>query len=572
MIIGITIPSLLALFGGLFTYEYINDVKQRQDFVQIADDLKEDVLEVRRNEKNFLQFKDTEHLESLRNALSALSALINSISVEIIREIGQEDFSGLGKSIREYSRVMDNLYENYQQEIRVIRKVRMEGRKLEAFVSKAGHPEKLSMDFVLNLRLSEKNYMLFRDKRSLSELNKGLSELKDAVPVCHTCKTYVEAIRELFRTYGKSSLMVRNLQANGRKLEETTRKLASRERQKIASFITIVQRLLLMGLVMLCILGPLFVYHTASYIVRPIKRLADITRKISDGDLDLRAPLKEQDETYSLAISFNKMLDNLQVTQKSLAESLELLRQKQTQLVEAEKLASLGILTGGVAHELTNPLNNISMIAQTYIELYNNLTEEERIEFMKKVEGETERTKKIVQNLLSFAKPKKADRKEADINVIVLKAIDLTRNMIHISNTETKLNIQEGLPPVFIDENQIEQVIINLITNAVQAMEPGNVLAVSTRPGKEGFVEIEVRDTGKGIPPEHLTHLFDPFFSTKGVEGTGLGLSVSYGIIKKHKGNIRVESKAGEGTTFTIELPIFKGKEEKDESVQDYGY
>jgi len=123
-----------------------------------------------------------------------------------------------------------------------------------------------------------------------------------------------------------------------------------------------------------------------------------------------------------------------------------------------------------------------------------------------------------------------------------------------------------GLPPVFIDRRQIQQVLVNLITNAIQAMPHSGVLFVGTRPGKEpGVVEVTIKDNGKGIPPEYVPHIFDPFFSTKGEGGTGLGLSVSYGIVKNHQGEIRVESKVGVGTTFTIELPIYQGKEQKDE-------
>jgi len=137
--------------------------------------------------------------------------------------------------------------------------------------------------------------------------------------------------------------------------------------------------------------------------------------------------------------------------------------------------------------------------------------------------------------------------------------------MIDVQNIETTVTLAEGLPHLFIDEHQIQQVLVNLVTNAVQAMLPGGRLFIASRPGKVGdSVEISVMDTGKGIPPEFLPHIFDPFFSTKGEGGTGLGLSVSYGIIKHHKGEIRVESKVGVGTTFTIELPRYHQEERND--------
>ncbi len=244
----------------------------------------------------------------------------------------------------------------------------------------------------------------------------------------------------------------------------------------------------------------------------------------------------------------------------------EELGHREEELIQSKKLASLGILTAGVAHELTNPLNNISMIAQTYAELYPKLGEHDRIEFMNKVDAETERIRKIVKNLLDFSKPKDANPNEADINMVVQKTLTLVQNMIDVSNIDTSIHLADGLPHVFVDEHQIQQVLVNLITNAVQAMTSGGRLVLSSRPGKKGnSVEIGVADTGKGIAPEFLPHIFDPFFSTKGEGGTGLGLSVSYGIIKNHHGEIRVDSMVGVGTTFTIELPQYNKEEKNNE-------
>jgi signal transduction histidine kinase len=243
----------------------------------------------------------------------------------------------------------------------------------------------------------------------------------------------------------------------------------------------------------------------------------------------------------------------------------EELAHREEQIIQSKKLASLGILTAGVAHEITNPLNNISMIAQTYDELYGSLSEKDRLEFMKKVDAETERIRKIVKNLLDFSKPKDANPKEADINAVIQKTLPLVQNMIDVSNIETTVKLEDGLPHLYIDEHQIQQVLVNLITNAVQATPAGGKLFISSRLEKGGdSVDITVMDTGRGISPEFLPHIFDPFFSTKGEGGTGLGLSVSSGIIKNHNGEIRVASKVGVGTTFTIELPCYHFEEKND--------
>jgi len=140
---------------------------------------------------------------------------------------------------------------------------------------------------------------------------------------------------------------------------------------------------------------------------------------------------------------------------------------------------------------------------------------------------------------------------------VVQKTLTLVQNMIDVQNIETIVRLDEMVPRLFLDEDQIVQVLVNLITNAVQAMSAGGILFIATRRARAAeAAEITIKDNGKGIQPEFLPHIFDPFFSTKGDGGTGLGLSVSYGIIKNHGGEIRVESKPGVGTTFTVVLPV----------------
>jgi signal transduction histidine kinase len=175
------------------------------------------------------------------------------------------------------------------------------------------------------------------------------------------------------------------------------------------------------------------------------------------------------------------------------------------------------------------------------------------------VDEEAKRIEEIVKNLLDFSKPKEGNFTETDINETIRKALPLVQNMLDISNIDLKLSLGPRVPRVFVDGHQMQQVFVNLIVNAVQATASGGELYISTYADAAGDkVKVKIRDTGKGIPAEYLPHIFDPFFSTKGVSGTGLGLSVSYGIIRNHAGNIKVESEVGVGTTFTIELPAYK--------------
>lgn len=197
------------------------------------------------------------------------------------------------------------------------------------------------------------------------------------------------------------------------------------------------------------------------------------------------------------------------------------------------------------------------MIAQTYEDLYDKLGRKQRLEFMQKIDGETERIKQIVNNLLDFGKPKEPTPRQVEVNSLVKKTLQLVQNNLNIYNIETTTDLADDLPPIFVDDNQVVQVLVNLVLNAAQAMSEGGELHITTRMNEEEKMEeIIVRDTGKGIPPEYLPYVFDPFFSTKEEGGTGLGLSVSYGIVKNHGGNMWVESKVGVGTTFTVQLPI----------------
>ena len=151
-------------------------------------------------------------------------------------------------------------------------------------------------------------------------------------------------------------------------------------------------------------------------------------------------------------------------------------------------------------------------------------------------------------------------------------SLKLVQNMLSVSGIGSKLELEENLPPVFIDENKVREVLVNLITNAIHAMSAGDTVFLRTNLAENrDHIIIEIEDTGKGIPPEFIDHIFDPFFSTKGTEGTGLGLSISYGIIKKHKGTINVRSKVGVGTTFTIKLPSYTTKEVKNGRPENYG-
>ena len=233
------------------------------------------------------------------------------------------------------------------------------------------------------------------------------------------------------------------------------------------------------------------------------------------------------------------------------------LRQAQEQLMQADKLSSIGQLISGVAHELNNPLSGVLGFTQLLQAAETNPKTKRGLD---RIYGEAIRCQKIVQNLLGFARRYKPEKTAHDLVEVVEGVLDLRAYQLAVDNVEIDRRYQKGLPPTLLDAHQIQQVVLNLVNNAHHAM-----MSVSDRPRRltvaleerDGRLRVSVADTGPGIPQDRLTRLFEPFFTTKEPgKGTGLGLSVSLGIVKDHQGNMNVDSAVGRGTTFWFDLPI----------------
>jgi len=229
-------------------------------------------------------------------------------------------------------------------------------------------------------------------------------------------------------------------------------------------------------------------------------------------------------------------------------------RRLEAQLIQSAKMASMGVMAGGIAHELRNPLGIISASAQ----LLQEKTDDPQLrdECAHKIHSATKRASLIIENLLKFARPKGEQMREVDLRALLEETLALLDHQIHLQKVKLSRRIQRNLPSVHTNPELLQQVFTNLILNACNSMPQGGVLTVTTRASTVGQVEIRFCDTGRGIPPEHLPNIFDPFFTTMPVgKGIGLGLSICYSIIQQNQGAIEVESEVGQGTTFTIRLP-----------------
>ena len=287
----------------------------------------------------------------------------------------------------------------------------------------------------------------------------------------------------------------------------------------------------------------------AKGILQPIKQLIFASHQWADGNLDYRVETAQKDEIAELTDTFNLMASSLKERDERLKEYAH------QQIMKSERLATLGQLAAGVAHEINNPLGAILMYA--HLSLEETSVEDSQRKNLEKVVGEATRCKAIVRGLLDFARQSEPSVEEADANDILKRTLSLLRNQALFQNIKITTMLCPTLPKAMMDTGQIQQVFTNIILNAAEAMDGEGEMTVMTQTAKDGeFIEIELTDTGCGIPRENLEKIFDPFFTTKEVgRGTGLGLAVSFGIIAKHQGTIEVESNLNKGTTFIVRLP-----------------
>jgi len=246
-------------------------------------------------------------------------------------------------------------------------------------------------------------------------------------------------------------------------------------------------------------------------------------------------------------------IENAKLYEK-LQQQMEELKQTQAQLIQSTKLAAIGELVANIAHEINNPLTNVLGYTSLVLEAMDET--DSRRQDLKVIERETLRTRAIVRNLLDFARQSEPRKEQVEINEVIKDTLTLIHNLAEVTNVRIVTSLGENLPRILIDVNQIKQVLINLMNNAIQAMPQGGILTIKSLAEQEHLI-VQFVDTGVGVPQKHLYKIFDPFFTTKpAVKGTGLGLSISYGIIKKHGGTILAESQEGKGSTFTVKLPL----------------
>jgi two-component system, NtrC family, sensor kinase len=291
--------------------------------------------------------------------------------------------------------------------------------------------------------------------------------------------------------------------------------------------------------------------------------LATASKQLANGNLETKVKKASNDELGDLADTFNSMATALKDRDEKLKEYAK------KKIMESERLALIGQLSANVAHELNNPLQGI--VTYSYLLLEDETCNIEAKSNLQKIAVQANRCRDIIRGLLDFSRQKKPDKTLCSINTMLQGCISLIEKQALFQNIKIVWKLDENLPKVVLDPSQVERVFLNLIINAAEAMDGNGKLTLITRhyPRKK-IVEIKVQDTGHGISEENINKIFDPFFTTKETgHGVGLGLAISYGIVKEHNGNLYVESELEKGTTFTVSFPVTPSDIEKTNEPQE---
>ena len=458
IIFAVTFLSISALTA--MNFWNLSTLKTRMVLSEGYDDLLNNILELRRFEKNFLIYHDNQNIIESKEYLNRIDNLVGQLSEDLPRLDGKQSFADFQATLLDYRNLIDRITEG-----------------------------------------------ALADPEILRNLGKRLTDLADH-------------FREIKRT----------------------RIHATIARTSILPFAFFVIFLFLMALVLWLI---------SQGLLKPLDVVMETTRLVGRGDFrPINYDGVRLEEIAGLIEAFNRMAEELETNQED--------------LIQARKIAAIGTFTAGIAHELNNPINNIALTAESFREEYGDILDANCTEMLGDILSQAERAADIVKNLLDFSRQKKQELHDCQMGDIVKHSLGLVANQLKISKVRYHLAIADNLPLVSVDAPQIQQVMVNLFINAIQAMEQGGELYIGVALDQEpDQVMVTVRDTGAGIKKDILPYIFDPFFTTKSTKGTGLGLSVSYGIIQQHHGEIAVESEEGQGTSFTIKIPA-KGKDKGD--------
>ncbi|MGE5258391.1 MAG: sensor histidine kinase [Hyphomicrobiales bacterium] len=421
---------------------------------------------------------------------------------------------------------------------------------------------------ILEARRFEKNFLFYNDVQSLAESRAYLDridglvgELADDLMIVAGPETLAR-FRDTLHTYEQQTdIFAQNgdadreeLRSLGKSLIDYADHFLKIKRARIHRVIVRTSILPFAFLAILLLLMVLVIKLISHGLLKPLDVVMSTTQRVARGDFSaIYFESKPLHEIACLVGAFNRMANELENNQED--------------LLQARKIAAIGTFTAGIAHELNNPINNIALTAESFREDYGERIDDSGQEMLKDILSQADRAADIVKNLLDFSRTESPVFSQLEPAEVLNSTLNLVKNQIKLAGLRLELSMPAGLPRVRGNLRNLQQVFMNLLLNAVQATPPGGLVAISAESRPPEWVRFQVRDTGPGIPEGIRQQIFEPFFSTKEVgKGTGLGLAVTYSLIKRHGGRIDVSNAADQGAVFSVWLPV-AGPEEPAEVI-----
>jgi len=420
---------------------------------------------------------------------------------------------------------------------------------------------------ILEVRRFEKNYLLFDDAQSLAEsldylgrigalvesMSEDLSHIAGPQALerfKQTLKTYQEAVSSCATdSHGNPE----RLRALGKSLLDTADGFLKTKRARIHRVITRTSIFPFALLGILLLLMVLVIKLISQGLLRPLDVVMATTQRVAQGDFSpIDLPTRPLHEIDCLIGAFNRMAEELESNQED--------------LLQARKLSALGTFTAGIAHELNNPINNIALTAESLNEDYADLLDQEGREMLKDILSQAERAADIVKNLLDFSRTERPVFSHLAPADVLASTVNLLKNQIKLAGLDVKMVAPRDLPAIRGNLRNLQQVFMNLMLNAIHVSPRGGLITLTAEPWSDEWVRFQVCDSGPGIPAQIRQQIFEPFFSTKEVgKGTGLGLAVTYGLVKRHGGRIEAGNRDEGGAVFSVFLPVAAARNDENQ-------
>ncbi|NOY67943.1 MAG: HAMP domain-containing histidine kinase [Deltaproteobacteria bacterium] len=423
---------------------------------------------------------------------------------------------------------------------------------------------------ILETRRFEKNFIYYRDTESLRNWKTYIGRVKTFVKdqeeeitmvagpeKFHRFKTdlnaYDSEMRQYIKmvTYGETLFPVDEIRTNGGAVVGFSQNLIKIKTHNINRDLN---RMIIWpaAYFSIFVILTIIIFQMLNFtILKPLYMIRKATKQVVAETFEpIVYQTKHKNEITKLIFAFNKMASELKT--------------RQEQLLQSRKMASIGTFTSGIAHELNNPLNNIYLTAESLLMCMESMPEPEKQALIEDIMSETDRASAVVKNLLEFSRSENPDMRMIETRNFINRTIKFVKNQLLVKGIVLATEIADNLPDIKGKQQQLETAFLNIIINAIQAMETGGRITIRAALALNDHIRIDISDTGVGIDPSDMAHIFDPFYTTKEVgKGTGLGLSLVYGIIQTHGGYIEVNSKVNKGTTFSIFLPA-TGRDEEN--------